>query len=96
MSISYFSICCAKLLNRRYDFRKEKSHTHIHLEWIIQAYRDFPEKEKFFTDYFTTLAGTPKLKEQIIQGLTADKIRASWKSKLDAFKVKRAKYILYN
>jgi len=61
-----------------YDFRKEKPHTDIHLEWIIQAY------------------GTPKLKEQIIQGLTADEIRASWKSELDAFKVKRAKYIIYN
>lgn len=79
-----------------YDFRKEKPKTHIHLEWIIQAYRDFPEKEKFFTDYFTTLAGTPKLKEQIIQGLTADEIRASWKSELDAFKAKRHKYIIYN
>ncbi|MFN5169033.1 MAG: exo-beta-N-acetylmuramidase NamZ domain-containing protein [Cyclobacteriaceae bacterium] len=79
-----------------YDFRKEKPHNNIHLEWIIQAYRDFAEKEKFFTDYFTTLAGTPKLKEQIIQGLSADEIRASWKSDLDAFKAKRAKYIIYN
>ncbi|MFN8690896.1 MAG: hypothetical protein ACK5XL_12910 [Cyclobacteriaceae bacterium] len=42
------------------------------------------------------MAGTHKLKEQIIQGLTADEIRASWKSELDAFKVKRAKYIIYN
>jgi uncharacterized protein YbbC (DUF1343 family) len=55
----------------------------------------YPNKEKFFIDYFDTLAGTKELKQQIKDGLTEQQIRASWKPGLDAFKIKREKYLLY-
>lgn len=68
----------------------------MNLGWIIDAYNAYPEKESFFTGYFDTLAGSSALREQIIQGMTAEQIRASWKEGLDSFKVTRAKYLLYN
>ena len=67
----------------------------VDLKYVLMFYNMYPEKEKFFTSYFNTLAGTPVLKQQIIDGLTEEQIRASWKPGLDAFKTKRAKYLLY-
>jgi uncharacterized protein YbbC (DUF1343 family) len=67
----------------------------INLDWIISAYNDFPQKDKFFIKYFDTLAGGPGLREQIQKGMTADEIRASWKEGLEKFGKIRAKYLLY-
>jgi len=67
----------------------------INLDWIISAYNDFPQKDKFFTKYFDTLAGGPGLREQIQRGLTAKEIRASWKDGLEKFGKIREKYLLY-
>lgn len=68
----------------------------INLEWIINAYNDYPDKENFFTSYFDTLAGSTKLREQIQQGMSAEDIRASWKPELETFMKIREKYLLYN
>ena len=67
----------------------------INIEWIINAYNDFPDKDKFFTRYFDVLAGGPTLREQIQRGLSAEQIRESWKEGLDKFGKIRAKYLLY-
>ncbi len=40
----------------------------LNLDWIIGAYNDFPQKDKFFTPYFDVLAGGPVLREQIQKG----------------------------
>jgi uncharacterized protein YbbC (DUF1343 family) len=37
----------------------------LNLDWLISAYNDFPQKDKFFTSYFDVLAGGPVLREQI-------------------------------
>lgn len=67
----------------------------LNLEWIIDAYRNFPDKEDFFTSYFDVLASGPILREQIRKGLTADEIRATWKEGLGKFRKIREKYLLY-
>jgi uncharacterized protein YbbC (DUF1343 family) len=68
----------------------------INLQWIIDMYKAYPEKEKFFTGYFDTLAGSSTLREQIISGMNAGDIRASWKDGLDRFRATREKYLLYD
>jgi len=68
----------------------------INLDWIIDTYKAYPEKESFFTGYFDTLAGSSTLRAQIQQDLSAEGIRATWKEGLDAFKLIRAKYLLYD
>jgi uncharacterized protein YbbC (DUF1343 family) len=64
--------------------------------WIIDAYNAYPEKENFFIPYFDVLAGTSTFREQIIRGMTAEEIRASWRKGLDRFRERRAKYLLYD
>jgi len=67
----------------------------LNLDWLISAYRDFPKKDKFFNSYFDVLAGGPLLREQILKGMTADQIRATWKEGLEKFGKIREKYLLY-
>ncbi|MDX2415297.1 MAG: DUF1343 domain-containing protein [Bacteroidales bacterium] len=67
----------------------------IELNWLLDAYNNFPEKEKFFNSYFNTLAGTDSLKQQIIDGLSAEEIRLSWQEELNDFKAIREKYLIY-
>jgi uncharacterized protein YbbC (DUF1343 family) len=67
----------------------------VNLEWVIDAYNSYPEKENFFTSYFDVLASGPTLREQIQKGMSADEIRASWKDGLEMFGKIRQKYLLY-
>ena len=67
----------------------------LNLDWIISAYNDFPQKDKFFTPYFDVLAGGPVLREQIQKGMTARQIRATWQDGLKKFAIIREKYLLY-
>jgi uncharacterized protein YbbC (DUF1343 family) len=75
--------------------RKLVPRPEINLDWIIDAYRDFPEKDRFFNSYFDVLAGGPVLREQIINGMTSEQIRVSWKDGLRKYSETRAKYLLY-
>ncbi len=68
----------------------------INLDWIIEMYRAYPDKENFFNGYFDTLAGSSTLREQIISGMSATEIRASWKEGLERFSATREKYLLYD
>jgi hypothetical protein len=67
----------------------------LNLDWVIGAYKDFPDKDKFFTKYFDTLAGGPALREMIIKGMTSDQIRETWKDGLVKYGKLREKYLLY-
>jgi len=74
-------------------YRPEKE---INLDYLIRFYGQLKEEKKpFFKKYFTNLAGTTILQEQIENGIDEQTIRASWKKGLDAFKKKRKKYLLY-
>jgi uncharacterized protein YbbC (DUF1343 family) len=67
----------------------------LNLEWLISAYKDFPDKDKFFNSYFDVLAGGPVLRNQIQTGMTSEQIRATWKEGLAKFAKIREKYLLY-
>lgn len=67
---------------------------HFNLQWLLSAYEHIGA-ETFFIPYFEKLAGTDKLREQIISGLTQDQIKASWRQEIDAFKEIRKKYLIY-
>lgn len=65
------------------------------LKWLIEAYRQYPEKESFFISRFAYLAGTKKLEDQIKNGWSEREIRNSWEPQLSKFKTMRKKYLLY-
>jgi uncharacterized protein YbbC (DUF1343 family) len=77
------------------DMRSVPLPKEVTLKYLIQMYQAFPDKDKFFIPYFDKLAGNSTLKEQIRGGMSEKDIKATWKSELDAFKLIRAKYILY-
>ena len=77
----------------------------IQLKWLIEAYRLFPEKSKFFLlpksgnmeeSFFNKLAGNNDLWQQIKGGKSERDIRKSWEAKLSKFKKIRKKYLLYD
>jgi uncharacterized protein YbbC (DUF1343 family) len=67
----------------------------LNLEYLLEAYRYFSKKEKFFTSLFSNLAGNSKLQKQVEQGMSAAQIRASWQQDLKKFRQQREKYLLY-
>jgi uncharacterized protein YbbC (DUF1343 family) len=67
----------------------------LELKWLIKAYNSTADKSKFITDFFTKLAGTKKLQEQIEKGISEEEIRKSWNKGLIDFKAMRQQYLIY-
>ncbi|MFV5699499.1 exo-beta-N-acetylmuramidase NamZ domain-containing protein [Flavobacterium sp. ZT3R17] len=67
----------------------------LELKWLIKAYQTTTDKSKFFNPFFTKLAGTKKLQQQIENGTPEEEIRESWKKGLIEFKKMRTKYLIY-
>jgi uncharacterized protein YbbC (DUF1343 family) len=93
---------CYGLDLRNYDTGKLVTSKRINLAWLIEMYKAYPYKDKFFDQSqskqignFDKLAGTTTLKGQIIAGKTEDEIRASWEPGLSQFKKMRQQYLLY-
>lgn len=85
-----------------YDLRKpdtwlKESDSSLNLQFLIQAYRHFPDSLAFFSRpaFFDKLAGSSQLRKQIISGTDTHTIRESWKADLDRFKTTRKKYLCY-
>jgi len=67
----------------------------LNLEYLKSFYNDLSLGSAFFTDYFDQLAGSSRLRNQILSGMSVEEIRLSWNEELKAFKKIRAKYLLY-
>ena len=67
----------------------------LELKWLIKAYQTTTDKSKFFNPFFTKLAGTKKLQQQIEAGTSETEIRESWKKGLLEFMEMRSKYLIY-
>jgi uncharacterized protein YbbC (DUF1343 family) len=77
------------------DLSKVPKVTRLELKWLIKAYKETSDKSKFFIPFFTKLAGTTKLQQQIEAGTTESEIRESWKPGLEQFKKMRKPYLIY-
>jgi len=67
----------------------------LELKWLIKAYQTTEDKTKFFNNFFTKLAGTKKLQQQIESGTPEIEIRKSWQKDLNSFKKMHIKYLIY-
>lgn len=96
------NLACYGLDLRTYNTDQLRQSRQINLQWLMELYRAYPHKEKFF-DFkqsnqmgnFDKLAGNTQLKEQIIAGVPEAEIRQTWEPGLKAFKTMRGKYLLY-
>ncbi len=76
----------------------------IQLKYLAEAYRLFPDKQKFFIlpksgkmeeSFFNKLAGNNELWQQLKNGVSEDEIRKSWEPALGTFRQMRKKHLLY-
>lgn len=86
------------------DAIRKKVDGRLQLSYLLEAYRLFPDKEKFFilpksgdpkASFFNKLAGNETLMRQIREGVSEQEIRKSWEPGLTAFKAIRKKYLIY-
>ena len=94
---------CYGLDLRNYDVNKLRESGKINLQWIIELYQKYPFKEKFFDSSLSRemgtierLVGVASFRQQIIDGVSEEEIRASWEPGLSQYKKMRTKYLLYD
>lgn len=93
---------CYGLDLRNYDISILRKQKKLNIQWMMEMYKAYPDKEKFF-DYkqskemgnidFRT--GDSKFREQIATGVSEEEIRKSWEPGLSNYKKMRKKYLIY-
>jgi uncharacterized protein YbbC (DUF1343 family) len=86
-------LCYGKDLSGLSD--KEIWEKGVDLSYVIDAYTNLNMGEHFFRPFFELLIGTDYVRKMIIQGKSADEIKAMWKDDVEKFKVQRKPYLLY-
>ena len=87
-------ICHGELLID-YAHNYKQNRKELKLTWIINAYNQLKDNEKFFNNFLVKLTGTKNLEHQIKAGLSEEEIRKSWEPKLNEYKKIRKKYLIY-
>jgi uncharacterized protein YbbC (DUF1343 family) len=93
---------CYGLDLRHYDVEILRKSKKLNIQWMVELYKAYPRKEKFFDfkqskemgniDFRT---GDSRFKEQIAAGVSEEDIRKSWEPGLSKFKEMRKKYLFY-
>ena len=93
---------CYGLDLRNYDTELLRKSKKINLQWIMELYKAYPYKEKFFDSKLSRQMnnieiqiGSGLFRQQIIDGVPEELIRASWEPGLSEYKIMRKKYLLY-
>lgn len=80
------------------DLREYPYQGGLSLKFFMDFYKKAGKDQAFFFSrphWFDLLAGTKKLRFQIIRGFSEKEIRNSWKPGLDRYKTIRKRYLLY-
>lgn len=93
---------CYGLDLRNYDTRLLRQSKKINIQWIMELYKKHPFKEKFFDSRLSNQMnnieiqiGSGLFRQQLIDGVSEEVIRASWEPGLSQYKEMRKKYLLY-
>ena len=93
---------CYGLDLRNYDTELLRKSKKINIKWIMELYKAHPYKEKFFDSKLSKQMnnieiqiGSGLFRQQIIDGVSEEVIRASWEPGLSVYKKMRKKYLLY-
>jgi uncharacterized protein YbbC (DUF1343 family) len=77
------------------NFQDEEPEYDFTLKYLLEMYNAFPQKDKFFNNFFERLIGNGEVREQIKAGMTEEEITATWQEDLDKYKEIRKKYLIY-
>ncbi len=87
---------------RNYDTEQLRKSKQINFSWIKELYNSHPQKEKFFESKFSNQMnnieiqiGRGDFRQQIIDNVPIETMRAGWEPGLKAYKEMRLKYVLY-
>lgn len=87
---------------RKYNIDELRKSKRINIEWMMELYKTYPDKDKFFDKTqsrqmlnIDILAGDYEFRKQIIAGKSAKEIQDSWEPGLSQYKTMRKKYLLY-
>ncbi len=93
---------CYGLDLRKYDVEELRKKRQINLSWMMELYKAYPQKEKFFDSSYSKqmgsiekLAGVSEFRQQIIAGVSEAEIRKTWEPGLKTYRAMREKYLLY-
>lgn len=93
---------CYGLDLREYDTEQLRKSGQINFDWIRELYKASPEKEKFFDSKLSNQMnnieiqiGRGDFRQQIIDDVPMETIRAGWEPELTAYKKMRLGYLLY-
>jgi len=93
---------CYGLDLKKYNIETLRQSGKINLQWMIELYKAYPDKKKFFDrtqskemGSIDKLAGVYEFQQQITTGKTEQEIRTSWEPQLSRYKTMRKKYLLY-
>jgi uncharacterized protein YbbC (DUF1343 family) len=81
-----------------YDLTNHKKLNNLNLGWLLLFYdasKANAAEEGFFNSFFTNLAGTESLQQQIENGWSEEDIKKSWEEGLNSYRLIRAKYTIY-
>lgn len=65
------------------------------LSYIIDAYKNLNLDDHFFRPFFEKLVGVSYIRKMIMEGRSADEIKAMWKDDIEKFRQQRKPYLLY-
>lgn len=98
----YMNQICYGIDLRNFDVEELVQSKKINIQWMMELYKVFPNKEKFFDKSqsnqigdINKLAGVFDFKKQIENGISEVAIRKSWEPGLSNYKAMRKKYLLY-
>lgn len=77
------------------DLRNIDSQNKINLTYLIDAFQKTPDSIEFFKSTFNLHSGNNTLKTQIINNLSVNEIKKTWRNDLETFKNIRKKYLIY-
>ena len=67
----------------------------VNIEYLVDAYRNLNLGNKFFKPVFEKLIGVEYVRQMILDGCSAEEIKARWSDDVARFKEQRRKYLLY-
>jgi uncharacterized protein YbbC (DUF1343 family) len=98
----YMNQVCYGMDLRNYDVNMLIKSRKINISWMMELYKAYPDKSKFFDKKqsnqigdINKLAGVYDFKKQIESGMSEDEIRKTWEPGLSEYKKMRKKYLLY-
>ncbi|MFV0392670.1 MAG: exo-beta-N-acetylmuramidase NamZ domain-containing protein [Paludibacteraceae bacterium] len=68
----------------------------IDLSYLIDAYNNLNLDDHFFRPFFEKLIGVGYVREMIVDGKSAEEIKATWKDDVERFTERRKPYLLYD